>query len=98
MEKKNDGENPSDVKGSDLETGESKECAHTYLGMVLEDNKEWLKALKEESVRCGGCNETIEEAFYRCATCQFEYVWCKSCYQQSAGTKLKRVSKKKKIE
>ena len=88
--------NHSDEEGE--ETGVLKQCDHTYLGMILEDNKDWLKKIKEEGVSCGGCGDMISKPFYRCKICMFQYVWCQACYSKSVEIKRKRLSKRKQYD
>ena len=80
---------------SDEELGQTKICDHTYLGLRLEDNHDYLAVLEDEGKKCGACDQDITTDFYRCNTCSFEYVCCNGCYGISMAENKRRRSPKK---
>jgi hypothetical protein len=85
----------SDIDGNKQEKA-TKECDHSHLGLIKEENKQWATKLKEDGKLCDVCDKLIEKPFYRCITCSFEYVCCPECYgNKLANDNSKRVAKRK---
>jgi hypothetical protein len=96
---KHSSETEDDMEEDDLSLDELKccikKCDHTYLGLRLEDNHDYLAVLEDEGKKCGACDKDITTDFYRCNTCMFEYVCCNKCYGKSIDENKRKRSPKK---
>ena len=84
------------IKNMENKKDTTRDCDHTYLGLIKEDNNQWVLKMKEDEKLCNECSTLIDKVFFRCNTCSFGYVCCSMCYGKGISSfKAKRVVKAK---